>query len=294
MLPANFSPEFLKRLELLKIHTSRAFQGRRQGEHISLKKGFGIEFSDYRKYELGDNPRHIDWGVYGRTDRFYVKRFREEENISILIAIDPSRSMVASTTDRKWEVARDLAMALSYITLMQQDSVILAPLGHQACSSFYGGRAFHQLAASLTKIKPGKDLQFDRELFTAANKVKFPGKAIVISDFLMPFEVIERGFNSLRAKNLEICAVQILGEHEVDPPIGRAQHTLVDSETNQQIELLLNEDSKAEYLYLLEKHNLEIRRYFLSASISYLQFVTSKPFDDLVFTRLPEIGLIKC
>lgn len=294
MLPQSFSPEFLKRLELLKLHTNRAFQGRRQGEHVSLKKGYGIEFSDYRKYELGDNPRHIDWGVYARSDKLYVKRFREEENITVLMAVDPSRSMLAAPSDQKWQVARDLTLSLSYITLMQQDAVILAALGHRPGTTFYGGRAFHQLASTLLKLEPGKDFEFDRELFTAASKVKFPGKAIVVSDFMLPFEVIQRGFNSLRAKNLEICAVQILGPSEIDPPLGRSQNILIDAESNQQVEISFNQDTKDEYLRLLEKHNSQIRQFFLSAQISYLQFVTSAPFEELLFERLPEIGLVKC
>src|SRR5262245_21429064 len=115
MLPATFTPEFLRNLELFKIKARRAYLGNRQGGHISPKRGHGIEFSDFREYELGDNPRWIDWGVYARTDRLYVRRYQEEQNLSVLVVVDASHSMRTPPEDKKWESARDLALALSYV-----------------------------------------------------------------------------------------------------------------------------------------------------------------------------------
>ena len=79
---------FLKQLELLKINSRRSFLGSRQGGHASIKRGHGIEFSDYRKYVPGDDPRHIDWNVYARTERVYVKRFQEEQDLSVFIFLE--------------------------------------------------------------------------------------------------------------------------------------------------------------------------------------------------------------
>ena len=93
MLPEVFTPAILRQLEMLKLSSRRAFLGQRQGAHLSLKRGQGVEFYDYRKYELGDNPRHIDWGLYGRSERIYVKRFREEQSLSVLVLLDSSPSM---------------------------------------------------------------------------------------------------------------------------------------------------------------------------------------------------------
>ena len=84
-----FTPAFLRQLELLRLRARRSYLGTRQGGHLSLKRGHGIEFSDYRKYELGDDPRHIDWSAYARSERLYIKRFREEQDLSVLLLLDP-------------------------------------------------------------------------------------------------------------------------------------------------------------------------------------------------------------
>ena len=93
MIPNTFTSEYLKSLELLKLKARRAFLGMREGGHTSIKRGHGIEFADYRKYELGDDLRHIDWGVYARSDRLYLKRFREERDLSLLLLVDGTNSM---------------------------------------------------------------------------------------------------------------------------------------------------------------------------------------------------------
>jgi len=80
-----FTPGFFRRLQQLKIQTRRSYLGSRSGSHISKRRGHGLEFSDYRTYVPGDDFRHIDWGVYGRTDRLYVKEFREEQELQVLL-----------------------------------------------------------------------------------------------------------------------------------------------------------------------------------------------------------------
>ena len=104
-----FTPGFFRRLQQLKIKTRRSYLGSRQGSHISKRRGHGLEFSDYRSYVPGDDFRHIDWGVYGRTDRLYVKEFREEQELQVLFLIDTSQSMGFPEAEGKFEFAKDLA-----------------------------------------------------------------------------------------------------------------------------------------------------------------------------------------
>ena len=104
-----FSPSFFKRLQQLKIHTRRTFLGSRQGGHLSLRRGHGLEFADYRLYTSGDDFRHIDWGIYGRTDRLYVKQFREEQDLNVFFLIDASQSMDFPQNENKFKMCLNLS-----------------------------------------------------------------------------------------------------------------------------------------------------------------------------------------
>lgn len=293
MLPASFTPDFLSQLELLRLRSRRAFLGSRQGGHPSPKRGHGIEFSDYRKYEQGDNPRHIDWGVYARTDRLYVKRFQEEQDLHVLIILDTSASMATPAHEHKWEKARDLALALAYVALMEQDSVMLSALGSFHSPAFYGGRAIHTLGKLLCQIQPGKSKDLGQEMRRAASRIRFPGIAIVISDFLMPFAVIEEAFLTLRAKNLDISAVQILGPDDINPLPETASALAVDSETGEVMELALDETQRSEYGVLLVEHNQRLKNFLADGRIAYSLALSSKSLAEIIQESIAETGLIE-
>src|SRR4029077_6308848 len=116
-LPEEFTPDFLARLEQLRIRTRREFEGLGKGAHLSPRRGSSLEFSDFRHYALGDDFRFIDWGLYGRTDKLYIKLFKEEEDLLTYIFLDASASMGYPARDRKFEAAVTIALALGYVAL---------------------------------------------------------------------------------------------------------------------------------------------------------------------------------
>ncbi len=293
MIPIALDDRFLKQLELLKLRARRSFLGTRQGGHLSLKRGHGMEFSDYRKYELGDNPRHIDWGVYARSDRLYVKRFQEEKDISVVIILDTSASMCTPADEGKWEMGRNLAIALSYIGLMEQDSVSLSALGELLTPSYYGGRAIHQLMLQVSKVNPGRNIDLQKEIALLATRLRHPGIAIFISDFLFPFENIERCFNTLRAKNLDITAIQLLSPSDILPMRERSEATVVDSETGEQFSIGMDDVSRKEYQYLLQTHNQRLKNFLYQSRIGYAQISSDQSLEDVVLKNLTLTGLLK-
>lgn len=293
MLPETFTPSFLRQLELFKLQSRRAFLGSKQGGHISLRKGHGIEFSDYRTYELGDSPRHIDWNLYARTDRLYVKRFQEEEDITALVVLDTSASMTTPSTDRKWEMARDIAIALSYIALMEQDTVHISALGYFNSPAYYGARAIHSLSRDLLNLTVGAPREFRREISRALSKIRFPGVAVIISDFLWPFEEVQGVVNAMRARNLQINAIQLLGPSDLSPLEGVDAATVVDSETGEEIELDLGSRQREEYQAGLKAHTKMLREFFYGAGVSFIQAETSRGLEDFVIEELPRLGLLK-
>lgn len=317
MLPERFTPELFRKLELLKLRSRRSYLGTRQGGHLSLKKGHGIEFSDYRQYEPGDNPRHIDWGLYGRSDRLYVKRFQEEQNLTVLLLVDGSASMMTPPEDGKWEYARDLALALAYVALMQQDSVTASVLGQMHSPLYSGAQGFHQIVRQMTEGAVGRQGDFGgdakgalvreaqsylvreaqsclvREAQRAVARVRFPGVAVFVSDFLLPLEEIEQIISILRAKNLDVTAVQVLGEHDLQPFAINTDAIAVDSETGEEVSISLTEQSARDYKEFLDQHINSVRRLFLESRIGFCQTSTEDDFSQFVMQSLARTGLLQ-
>ena len=292
MLPPHFTPEYLRTLELLRLRSRRAYLGTRQGGHVSLKRGHGIEFSDYRKYELGDDPRAIDWGVYARSDRLYVKRFQEEQELTVFIILDTTNSMLTPPDEGKWELARDIALSLSYIALMEQDSVVLAAPGHLNTPHFFGGRAVHHIGRMLMNLKAGDVSDFVRQVHHSLSRVRFPGVAIFISDFLIPFEDTRAICNAMRAKNFDINAIQVLSPSDLNP-LANVDHAIaVDSETGQEVELAFTDELRDDYHHILEEHNRRITDYFTEAGISYTRARSDVPVNDFITQNLSKTGLL--
>lgn len=292
MLPETFTPDLLSTLELLRIRSRRAFLGTRQGGHVSVKRGHGVEFADYRQYQLGDNPRHIDWGVFARSDRLYVKRFQEEQDLSVLVIIDTSASMVTPRTDRKWEAARDIALAIAYVALMQQDGVTVSAPGHLLTPRLTGARAIHELGTLLTPISLDGRADFLGGVKQAINTVRFPGVAVVISDLLMPFPDLEILFNLLRSRNLDITAIQVLGAHDLEPLPASGEAIAVDSETGEEIPLELSPTQREEYAALLAEHNARLATFLASSRIAYARSRADEPLADVMIKNLAQTGLV--
>jgi len=293
MLPESFTPSLLRQLELLKIRSRRAFLGARQGFHVSKKRGFGIEFSDYRHYELGDNPRDIDWNVYARSDRLYIKRFQEEQDLSILVVLDTSASMINPDEDLKWGRALEIAIALSYIALMQQDSVTVSALGNFLSPICHGARSIHALSQQLLALEVGGQFDFSKEILRSLSRVKYPGICIFVSDFLLPLEQLPDIFNPMRAMNLDIVALHLLGAHDIKPFRTGESAIAVDAETGQEAPIEYSQDIAQRYTQMLEKHILSIKDYLASASIGYLPARADSELSDFLLTQLPRTGLVE-
>jgi uncharacterized protein (DUF58 family) len=292
MLPEAFTPEFLSRLELMRIHTRRAFLGARQGGHTSLKRGHGIEFSDYRMYELGDSPRHIDWGVYARSDRLYVKRFREEQSLSVLFILDGSRSMTALAAERKWDRAVEITLALAYVALMNQDSVYVSVIGGMHRGPYYGARAIHALARDLAAPSETQPVEVMNEIQRAAARIRFPGVSVFISDFIFPVPDAIAFFQALQSRNLDITAIQVLGPADINPFKNNAEVVAVDSEDAAEIEISFGTSERNAYQALLKKHQAELREYTLSQHIRLAELPSAIPLEDAIFGELLGGGLL--
>lgn len=285
-------PKTLNRLATLTMRSRKKFLSIRQGGHTSLKRGHGIEFSDYRKYELGDDPRHIDWKVYARNDRLYVKQFQEEQNLSVFVLVDGSASMFIPKIDKKFERAKEIALALSYIALIQQDRVAVSVPGITKSAFVEGPKGIHKITKILDAANQ-KEFDFEKATQNAIRKISFPGVAIIVSDFLLPFENIKKLFDTLRAKNLDITAIQVLGEHDINPFKNEKNFKAKDSETGKTVNLNYSKKALSEYTESFSSHTKHLDEYFKSANIHFKQYMPENSLFNFLGTEIKDTGLVQ-
>jgi len=307
MLTTIFSGEFLSRLEALCIQSLKEFRTARKGDRIAKISGTSIEFADYRKYFPGDDIRHIDWNIYGRSERLYLKTFKEDIDFSTHVLLDASKSMLFPEGDGKFDYARKLALALGYVGLSAHSSVKAAAFsdletsGSLSDSSFINGTPFFSrrsgifaISDYLFGISPGGGTDFFGYLnrYTRLTKGR-RGVFIVLSDFLFDPEARRKGLNLLRYLNYDVKVVQVLGAREMDPFRGLSSAEVVDVETGERKLISDTRAIRREYAAALDEHIRDLREFCKAARILYSLALTDRDFESFVLKELPRIGIIK-
>lgn len=287
----------LRLLDSFALRTRRSFYGIRQGAHRSQRRGHGVEFAEYRSYELGDNPRYIDWNLYARSDKIYVKRYLEEETVSVFIVIDGSRSLTHPALREKWEAAAHLAQCASYVALACHDPVTISVLGGPHSPAFWGPRSLVALgnfideAGKTLQQNTGQHPEIVESARVAATRVRFPGICILISDFLYPLPDVANVLSAFRARNMELHAVQILSAADLNPDPGSEGGTLLDSETGEELALSLDSHSRAQYSELLERHTDAVRTHCLGSHVNFTTSTVRQPLAESSVEALSSMGL---
>jgi hypothetical protein len=301
MLGDIFDSKFLKKLDSLCLECKKTYGGVRKGNYEAAnKRGTSIEFADYQEYMPGDDFRYIDWNIYGRLDKLLIKTFKEEEELSVHILFDVSRSMLFPEEDKKFDYAKDLVIALSYIALSSKNSVRLATMVNTDKISQNRTPFFQQkenifvIADFLKKVIPRGELDFVNYISKYIHEVKGRrGTVVVISDFMMKPEIYTKGFNYLRFKNFDIKVIQILGETELDPFGEGNKNQVVDVETNKKMNINFSEANRKKYKAAMEEHNQGLRHFCRMNRIIYSLAKTNVKFEDFILRELPKIGFIR-
>ena len=296
MLPAPFTSDFLNRLEVLRLRTRKDVLGNHPGAYSSPRRGTSLEFADYRKYSPGDDLRYLDWGIFARSDRLYVRLFHEEVDLFAYIFIDASGSMAFPSREEKFVPASNLALALSYVVLANHDHVRLHSLkdDNATASPFYRGRQrMRDLIRFVSTVSAAGTLELATLLGNHLKHIRRPGKAILISDFLVPAAAYQPGLNLLRAFNLDISIIQVLSREEIEPALPRGELGLIDSENHQELRLQWSETLSREYQVRLEHHNRELKSFCHQSGIHYSLYVTDEDLSEFVLKTLPGTGLFR-
>jgi uncharacterized protein (DUF58 family) len=231
-------PELIGKLDQLEVLTRKVFRGRTKGERKSRKKGQSIEFADYREYVPGDDTRFLDWNVYGRLERLYIKLYLEEEDLAFYILIDSSESMNFGAPVTKFEYARKLAAALAYVGLRNQDKVGISDLKVGVDSYFRPTRGKAQINKALSFLEglssgSGTDLKESCKNFVHQNKQQ--GIVILISDFLDE-QGYEEALKHFFLRSYDVYCIQVLSKEERDPQtLGHLE--LIDAESGEKQEV---------------------------------------------------------
>ena len=284
--------KFLKQIARLQIRSENVFRGKFKGERRSLNRGASVEFADYRTYELGDDLRHIDWNVYARLDRLFLKLFNAEEDLPIHILIDNSTSMDFGQPT-KLETAKRIAAALSYIGLISFDRVSVYTFSDQLkpiASLVYGKSQFPKLSQAIEGITDGGQTHLTRCLQRFVTEIKGTGVGIIISDF-WDMDGYERGVKQLLSRSFDLTLIHLLSDEEIQPRLS-GELQLADAETGQSKEITVNEGALAGYTERLNAFCENLKRYCLNRGVTYIRMNQQTPIEQFILHDLRRRGFI--
>jgi uncharacterized protein (DUF58 family) len=294
-LPDEFTPGFLARLEKLRIRTRQRYAGLGRGMHLSPKRGSSLEFNDYRHYSPGDDFRYIDWGLYGRSDKLYIKLFQEEEDLLTYIFVDASASMAYPAADHKFESAMVTALALAYVALASGDRVMLRVLGGTGVKvdpSFVTGRhRIVELARRLTGLKPSGQFDFAGSLAHELLAIRRAGKVFIVSDLLMLLNSVTRGLGMFTAASMDLTAVQILGGRELNGQGLDGDVEVVDSESGERLRVSIGERERTQYRETMLRLTREIKSFCVKRGLHYALYTTDHDFEQFFVRAVSDLGL---
>jgi len=274
-------PKVLASISNLELRARTAVEGFLTGLHKSPHRGFSVEFTDYRHYNLGDDIRHIDWKVFARSGKYYIKQYEDETNVRCHIMLDCSASMgYGSDGVTKLEYGRTLASALAYFMTGQRDAVGLITfddkIGEYLPSRYRQGHMM-QILRTLANVKLGERTSLARPISDLAFSLHRKGMAILISDLLDDEEAVVKGLQHLRFKGNDVIVFHIMDNAELTFPFDRISE-FEDAESHE-ILAVAPQAIRESYLEQLEYFCSLYRRKCQASGIDYCLLNTSKPLD---------------
>jgi len=277
---------FLEKLERLAIRWQRSFPGLVGGHNVSRFSGAGQEFLDHRHFHQGDDLRAVNWRAYMRLEKLFLKMFQVEPRVPVRLLLDTSRSMETGNP-RKFDYARQLAAALSYVALVRLDTVTIHPFGERFGESFRCAGGRHRIGPAvdfLTRLEMSTRTSFNdlsRQFISAYSQ---RGLVILISDFLDDGDV-ERPLQYLADFGHELLLVHLWADEDRMPPWD-GELELTDVESGQQLELSFDDEARLRYTAAFDEYARRLQSLAYRAGGRYAGFSTSLSLEDAVFGSL--------
>jgi uncharacterized protein (DUF58 family) len=286
------SSEMMAKLERMELVTRKIFRGRMKGERRSKRKGQSVEFADFRNYVAGDDLRFIDWNLFARMDRLYLKLFLEEEDLHFYALVDDSLSMDFGSPT-KFFVARQLAASLAYIGLCRGDRVSISTFGRSASPVVVRGKtSAHRLLGYLESATCSDTPTTTEEVmrrFCLKNTGK--GIVVVITD-LMSKTGYETALKMLVAREMDVYLLHILSPEELEPKLV-GDLSLLDSEDSERRDISVSASLLQRYEQTLNAFVEQARTFCNRRSITYVSVRSDQPIEPLVNEYLRSRGLVR-
>src|SRR5258707_4777631 len=291
-----FDEKTLRKLERLTLVASRVRSGVMKGERRSNKRGTSIEFADYRNYAQGDDLRRVDWNIFARLDRPFIKLLEEEEDLAVHLMIDASASMdwpVSSDASKnKFTFARRVLAGLGNISLGSGDQLTVAAFGQQTRSWGPKRGRGHMLTLLdfISSLNVGGVTDLNAVLTAYAVRTSRPGLCLLISDLLSPTGY-QDGLAALHGRGYEIGLIHVFSRDEVEPELAGDLH-LVDVETGIGQDVTVDVSMRELYQRRLVAWRDEIAAYCTRRGIHYASVETGTPWEELILFELRRLGVV--
>ena len=293
MAASLITPELLRRLEQFQLLAARRAKSSAKGERRSRTRGQSVEFADHRNYVPGDDFRYLDWNLFGRLDKLFLKLYEEERELPVTIFLDASESMTFGTP-RKFDFARQIAAAIGYVALCGFDrvSVQIFPdaMGESAARgalrSVRGRKSSLQFFQNLNQVTAQGQAQINEALRRSALSASRSGLGIVLSDFLDPAGY-QPGLTALIGRGFQISAVQILAPEEVNPSTY-GDLRLVDSENGSVQEVTFGKFRLNAYRQSVQNYIQRLREFCQSRGINFFSVTSDANLEKLLLKQLRE------
>lgn len=285
-------PTFMAKLDQLDVMSRKMLAGKMKGERRSKRRGQSVEFADYRNYVIGDDLRFIDWNIYARLDRLFLKLFLEEEDLSLYILLDVSKSCDFGNPAKAFYM-KQVAAALGYIGLVNYNRVHLAAMADGIVAdtgALRGRRRVSQMIDFVQKLKPegSSNLADACKKFALSHRHK--GVCVVLSDFFDKGGY-EAGLRYVASGKYDLFCVQCLAPQEIEPDL-QGDLKLRDIEDDDMAEVSVTPSLIKQYKANLNAYCLSLKDYITRRGGTYLFTSTAVPFDTLVLNYLRERGLL--
>jgi uncharacterized protein (DUF58 family) len=296
------TPELLRRLEQFQLLAARRAKSSARGERRSRARGQSVEFADYRTYVHGDDFRYLDWNLYGRLERLFLKLYEEERELPVRIFLDASESMTFGDP-RKFDFARQVTAAVGYVALSGFDRVSVIPFppltsesgsdpaartaelaARGALRSVRGKKSAIQFFQNLSALTAGGPANLNEALRRGALEARQAGLAVVLSDFLEPAGY-EAGLTALVGRGFQVDLVQILSPEELSPgTFGDLR--LVDSETGATQEVTFGRYRLKRYQQTVQNFIQRLREFCQARGINFFTVSSKTPLEELLLRQL--------
>jgi uncharacterized protein (DUF58 family) len=300
-----FDEKTLRKLERLALVANRVRAGQMKGERRSVRRGTSIEFADYRNYARGDDLRRVDWNVFARLEKPFIKLFEEEEDLAVHLLLDASGSMdwprdgdgsgEGGEDHHKFRFAQRVTAGLGYISLGSGDRLTVTALGGARNTLIWGplrGKGYSlNLLNFIAELKANQAVDLNAMLKGYANRGSRPGLCTIVSDLMSP-QGYQDGLAALQSRGHEVALVHVLSPDEVNPPLtGDLQ--LIDVETGSPQDVSVDNAMRELYVNRLLTWRDEINAYCTRRGIHYITVETGTPWEELILYELRRLGVVQ-